>query len=566
MYLNMKKYISGLLVIAAMASVACNPDLLNEPQKGVVDMESFYKTPEDAESAVITAYKAAKKCYDMGSAFDVSWCIAPPLFILENAPSDDIYYGSGNKDDHVFGLEINEFRDSYTSNNIVVGNLYYGLYQMIYACNLVTDHFQYGEDAVINRAVAEASCLRAFAHFKLYCLWGDAPLVDHVLVGSDKPGNTPRAELLDWVISEFGTASKYLPSKSGLNDSELAIRFTKEAALAFKGKAEVFKGDYAAAKESLGAVIASGKYDLVPGAQMHDLFHMAGDGNMEKIFEFNYVNNPGNDPGFSDALDHFQVNQSCFWRDLYLPSNTIQAVGWGGINPTKEFGDALIANDGINSFRRKAWILTYDDLILHMPYANDATMNNDAKKMADKSRGINAKTGVFGNAGYWSYKRVPLKSDLIANHSYRTQENSVVMRYAEVLLLYAEACAWSTDDAGKGLAALQKVQQRAGSNHVSTALSKNEVKNEKRFELYLEGSRFFDLVRWGDAATVLANNGKSVPTAYDKINDGGATHELEIKWSSYNKTYGFKAGKNENVPYPFAETSVNPNIVQNIGW
>lgn len=107
--------------------------------------------------------------------------------------------------------------------------------------------------------------------------------MDHVLVGSDKPGNTPRAELLDWVISEFGTASKYLPSKSGLNDSELAIRFTKEAALAFKGKAEVFKGDYAAAKESLGAVITSGKYDLVPGAQMHDLFHMAGDGNMEKI-------------------------------------------------------------------------------------------------------------------------------------------------------------------------------------------------------------------------------------------------------------------------------------------
>ena len=65
----------------------------------------------------------------------------------------------------------------------------------------------------------------------------------------------------------------------------------------------------------------------MPGAQMHDLFHMAGDGNMEKIFEFNYVNNPGNDPNFSDALDHFQVNQSCFWSDLYLPSNTIQAVG-----------------------------------------------------------------------------------------------------------------------------------------------------------------------------------------------------------------------------------------------
>lgn len=559
----MKRYLYGLLAAAALGgTVSCNQDRLNEPQKGVVSMDDFYKTVEDAESAVIAAYRAGEKCFTMGSGFTVAWCIAPPLFVLENAPSDDIYYGSGNRNDHVFGLEINEYRSSFTDNSTVIANIFNGLYQMIYTCNLVTDHYSYGDDARINRAVAEASVLRAWAHFKLYCYWGDAPKVDHVLLGSDKPGNTPRAELLDWIISELGTAAKYLPSKSGLNDGNMAVRVSKEAALAFKGKAEVFKGDMAAAKESLGAVISSNKYALVAGEKMHDIFHMAGDGNEEKVFEYNYINNPGNDPTF-DGVAHFQFNQSCFWRDIFLPSNVLANDGWGGINPSASFSEALIANDG-DSFRRKAWILTYDDLLTALPYANDGDMTHE-DKMKDKLRGIKSKNGVFGNAGYWSYKITPLRSDLIANNTRTTQQNHIVMRYAEVLLLYAEACVGNDAD-GSGLKALQDVQKRAGSAHVSSALTLDEVKNEKRFEMYLEGCRFLDLVRWGDAATVLKDQGKSVPTVFDRINEGSERHELYVKYDSYNDTYGFKSGKNELMPYPFTETSINENIKQNPGW
>lgn len=560
----MKRYLTGLLAIAALCLVSCNQDRLNEDQKGVISMESFYQTADDAESAVIAAYRAGMYCFNMGSGFTVSWCIAPPLFVLENAPSDDIYYASGNKDDHVFGLEINEYRASFTDNSTVIANIFNGLYQMIYACNLVTDHFSYGDDDRINRAVAEASVLRAWAHFKLYTYWGDAPKVDHVLLGSDKPGNTPRAELLDWIISELATAAKYLPSKSGLNDGNMAVRLTKEAALAFEGKAEVFKGDMAAARKSLGAVISSGKYALVEGSRMHDLFHMAGDACEEKIFEYNYINNPGNDPTF-DGIAHFQVNQSCFWRDIYLPNVLIPNDGWGGVNPSASFSEALIANDGMDSYRRKAWILTYDDMIYNMPYDDDADVNTDELKSKDPLRGIKSKNGVFGNAGYWSYKLAPLRSDLIVNNTSTTQQNDIVMRYAEVLLLYAEACVGNDPD-GSGLKALQEVQKRAGSAHVSSVLSLDEVKNEKRYEMYLEGCRFADLVRWGDAPRVLGEQGKSVPTAYDKINEGNATHELYVKYSSYNDVYGFKQGKNELMPYPYTERSINPNIVQNPGW
>src|SRR5574344_455531 len=548
----MHKYLIGILAFAALIFTSCNQDLLNEDQKGVVSTESFYKTADDAESAAVAAYRAGQYCYNMGSGFAVAWCIAPPLLILENAPSDDIYYGSGNKDDHTFGLEINEFRDSFTDNSTVVGNLYQGFYQMIYVCNLLTDHFQYGSDARINRAVAEASVLSAWAHFKLACLWDNPPLVDHVLSGSDKPGNTPHAEILKWVIDKCLEASKYLPSKSNVDDGNLSIRLTKEAALAFAGKAQIFAGDYAGAKETLGKVINSHLYKLVPGDQMQNLFHMAGDGCSEKIFEYNYINNPGNDPTFN-GIFHPQVNASCFWRDIYLPSNVLVNDGWGGINPSASFSEALIANDGVNSYRRKAWIVTYDDLLNTLPYTDET------------HKGIKSKNGVFGNAGYWSYKRVPLRSDLVANSTSNTQQNTVVMRYAEVLLLYAEACAKVGDD-GTGLAALTEVQVRAGSKHISSGCSMDEVKNEKRFEMYLEGCRYYDLVRWGDAAKVLGEQGKSVPTAFDKINEGSSTHELYVVYNQYNKNYGFKVGKNEYMPYPFSEISTNKNIVQNPGW
>ena len=57
--------------------------------------------------------------------------------------------------------------------------------------------------------------------------------------------------------------------------------------------------------------------------------------------------------------------------------------GWGGVNPSASFSEALIANDGMDSYRRKAWILTYDDMIYNMPYDDDADVNTDELKSKD---------------------------------------------------------------------------------------------------------------------------------------------------------------------------------------
>jgi hypothetical protein len=87
----------------------------------------------------------------------------------------------------------------------------------------------------------------------------------------------------------------------------------------------------------------------------------------------------------------------------------------------------------------------------------------------------------------------------------------------------------------------------------------DQIKTESRLELCFEGQRFENLVRWGDAATVLADQGKRNPALQT---DGS------VKWTSYNdpSDCGFKTGKHELLPFPDTEMSVNPNMVQNPGW
>ena len=188
------------------------------------------------------------------------------------------------------------------------------------------------------------------------------------------------------------------------------------------------------------------------------------------------------------------------------------------------------------------------------------------------------------------------------------------MRYAEVLLLYAEACAQAGDD-GSGLAALNKVASRAGAPTYSS-LNMENVKKEKWFELAWEGTRFVDLVRWGDAAKELAYKSKSktpylrddyytnkdaagnLLTPVQKTDEMGLTywtldidratvvgssseksgrpHKAIVLWDDDGygaKGGGFQSGKHELYPFPLDVVTANPwneetqtGIRQNPGW
>ena len=618
----MKKIIILCLAVTATlaAFTSCNQNLLDIPQKGVVSYESFYQTDADAESALVTAYANVIKMFGKLNGN------SPSYNVFFNAPGDELYWGGSNKDDHVAAQEINEFRATFTTNNGHITSMYNTFYEIIYKSNLVIDNFwgENGEKAdspVKKRCVAEARVLRAWAHMQLACYFGTPPLVDHVLDGNAKPTNSDKETLWKFIIDDFKAAAEALPARNGKTDKNGAVKVTQGAAYAFLGKAQVIHGDYADAKVSLKKVIDSGNYDLVPGEKMADLFHMAGDGCEEKVLEVNAVDA---DVFGKNGRWDYQANQSLFLRQIKnFPDFTLQSVGWGNnMAPSEKFVTTLLKNEK-GSYRQKAWVVSYEDLLTEYAYSKLDPGKDKEAKLLDEKRGLDLakRPDLYANCGWFFIKFLPRKADLNNNSSTCTGENKILMRYAEVLLLYAEACAQAGDD-GSGLAALNKVAARAGAPTYAS-LSMDNVKKEKWLELAWEGSRFVDLVRWGDAEKELAykSNSKtpylrddfymnwepkadgkadtSKPLTPHQVTDeagltywtldierskvvgsdtekSGRPHKAIVLWEDDGygaKGGGFKKGKNEYYPFPFDVVNANPwneaegyGIKQNPGW
>ena len=601
----MKKMIILTSAFALLSLTACKQELLEIPQKGVIAYESFYQTDEDAQSALVAAYASFIKLINDQGSNNPAWNV------VVNAMGDELYWGGGKKNGSSSGAQdMNEFRNTYDSTVPHIRVVYKDLYSLIYKCNLVLDNF-YGEEGelcdsqVKKKCVAEARVMRAWAHFTLATYWGTPPLVEHVLAGDARPTNCDHQVLMDWCIAEFKKAlDEGLDPRNGKNDKAGAYKITSGACQAFLGKAQVFNKDWSGAKESLKKVIDSGNYALAPTEDLWNLFHVVGDGNEEKILDMNYMYNEG-----ISAMSwkyHFQRNQALFPRNLKkYPSVLLQAGdGWGNnVSPTKKFMDAIMAHEP-NSARRKAWFASYEEFITDYPYPLDASevsvpdqdgvkhkvsYKADAdmtkeEKLMDFRRGLNCEKydETYANYGYYFMKLLPWASDLIPNNKTVTEENRIIMRYAEVLLLYAEACAMTNDN--DGLKYLNMVAERAGAPTYSTLTMEN-VKQEKWFELSWEGTRFWDLVRWGDAAKELAfKSHDKTPYLGDEYyvkgsmgkKTTGKPHKARISfiddgWAELGG--GFQAGKHELLPFPFDVVQLNPwdeekgvGLKQNPGW
>ena len=609
-YLNMKKIFIALSVVCAGWMLSGCEDRLNIQQHSVSAIEDFYKTDADAEAALVNVYYTAGRYYSNSMFLETGWNDCHLLNPWEYT-SDDIFSAGENKADGVEGNQINAFW--LDPSQTVVTGAYQAYYMIIESANLVIDHFKDSQSATAKRCVAEARVIRAYAHFLLAAGWGTPPIVDHCLTAADRPGNSEsQAQVFQFVVDDCDAAlaSNALTSKEKTADrvdKNKSIIVTKEYAKAVKAKALMFLGKYAEARDVLKEVINADLYKLVPSNKMSSLYHYSGRGNEESVFELNLVY----DATVGDYYWRAQPNFVCLWGWRFSKINKPNGAGselaqnkdgWGWCNPSKKFVDALIANDGMNSARRKAWIKSYDEILYDMPYQSDkyeidwttGGLKVDAEgnfverttpitleeKQKDPTRGIKAADGVYGNVGYFMWKRLFREEDYAANGE--TQWNLVMMRYAEVLLMYAECCAQTseTSDDADGLAKLQMVQQRAQAAHQSTALTLAEVQNEKFLECWLEGTRFMDLVRWGIADVELANNGKYLPNLVDTklaadaavegkhdSPHGWVVDESDADWcTKAHPGMGFQKGKHELFPFPFKELNVNPNLNQNPGY
>ena len=537
----MKKISIILSVILLGLGLASCEKQLDIPQKSVLDYGAYYADAgdEEADQLIAAVYREYFKEV-MGVEHN----------ILLDILSDDNLVGGGGVSDN-----SKQFRNA---GNFIMSSadkcpsvMYESIYRCIYLCNSIVEKVE-KESAEINRVKAEAKFFRAICMFEAVRLWGTPPFVDHLLSQDEyELGNGDAKEIIDWCLVNLQEAADVLPAVSGAQNHEaFGARVSKHAALAYKGKVALWYGQkykddavLAQAAPALKAVIDSHNYELV--SDMSILFRPAGDYCSEYIFEHNAGENDGH-PG-SDSNDKRPTWLGLRTENMYLPK-AIQGGGWGWDAVSGAFGRFLTEHDGIDGPRFRAWIATYEQ-ILAMEYKEGVTP------------GVKP-SGYYDNEGYFRLKGILYVDDLydVPGFYRYTTTNEPFMRYSEVLLLYAEACQLTGSDTAGGLEALNKVRQRAGLTALGS-LSMQAIKDERRAELWGEQERFFDLVRWGDAATVLADKNKVWYTFYGYK---PGTTEWDIRtepgWSK-----GWDS-KYELMPFPYAQLSANSNLTQNPGW
>jgi len=517
----MKKiYKFAIILSLALMGASCS-DKLDISQHGVLNYETYYNTDEQIESASAALYLTVR-----------GWEYY--AILTKNMLSDDFYAGGAQRGDNIDLEALNEF--TFDAEEDYIQGMFESYYQLIYRSNVILGHVDPEGSDMAKMAIAEARVFRAWAYFELISMWGNPPLVDHELVPEeyDMPNGTTE-ELWGLVIDDLTKAisSGALAEKTGIDDTS-TWRVTKQYAQALLGKAYLWMGEYDKAAAQFDAVVQSGKYGLFQG-DYGDMRRVANKHNRESVFESNRIHDDNNSwQNFS--LFYLMIN----WRmdKMEYPSDTpIMTTGWGFCVPTQNLYDEFVSDEGEDGYRLNQTMKTYEQI--------------------QQQLGISIKSGgSIISDGYFMWKTRVLSEDRGMGNDYVYNADPLWMRYAEVLLCGAEAHLMA-GNTSKATEYINQIRSRAELSSLSS-VTLAQVKTEKRLELCGEGLRFQDLLRWGDAASAMANNGKSYPN----LSANGT-----VTYSSCNNTvYGFKTGKHERLPYPATEIRLNSSIVQNAGY
>ena len=580
----MKKIIfSVALLSAGMTLTSCSEDLLEIEQKATNSTDSFYKTDADAKSAVTAMYATFAEEI---SGNEGIW----NAYIMGlNYASDDVFPAGGDIADHSGFRECGEFR--YDASFGPVSALYNHIYKSIYSANLVINYFggDKADSQVKKEAVAQARVMRAWAHMLAAQVYYQPPIVDHLIV-DDKPTNAESQKaIFDFCIKECEEAMSDIPERNGQSDQEGAWYATKGFAQFVAGKSALFAGDNAKAASLLKPLVESPNYALVPGERFRDLFHVEGDGCEEKIFEINFSANSAASTGagwaYGNKRGRWMVANVLNWRgdDIIgggMNPQICATGGWGGGSINHEFAHKMLANDG-DSYRRKATFLTSDEFFYDAtlcPWTNDVeaggTLSTRAEKEFDPNRGIKKDAGSFSRSDVMEVKMMMHPNDCDPNKvagDNCNNTNLCLARLGEAYLLYAEACLASGNTA-EALKYVNKIQQRAGSKTISSSVDLQTIQDEKQYELWFEGCRWFDIVRWGIAKQCWDKVLDNVPYQYDEYWTSGGTkphklvYEVRHPYKEANITLSFTEGKNEYWPIPQTVIEVNDQMHQVRGW
>ncbi|MEO6132666.1 MAG: RagB/SusD family nutrient uptake outer membrane protein [Saprospiraceae bacterium] len=467
----MKKRIYFLLIPFTIIFSACEKDFLDKaPIVGTTE-GNFYRTSADAVAAVNAAYASLQFQLSPGGHFRWFW---------GDIMSDDaIKGGSGDNDVNAL-LQLETFKGP--ANTDLLEAEWGADYEGIYRANVVLEKVPpiQMDEKLKARILGEAKFIRAWNFYNLVIMFGGVPLANHVLAPSEY--TMPRAsadQVWDLIESDLSSASNDLWKRSEYPQADLG-RITKGAAQALLVKAYLWREKWAEAKTTSEAIINSGEYQLVP--DYADIFPLYGENNEESIFEIQYMNASGGNWGKNNA------NEGSF-TNVFTRARG-QFAGYGFNIPTQDFADEFF-KEGFEDPRLKSTVFRIGD-----------DMGDRGKFTIDATGGV---PYLYYSKKYFSSKT---EDAPFGDPNPNGGSNDRVIRYADVLLMHAEA-SYHTGDENAARTSLNMVRARAQVPEITTtgAALLEAIYRERRLELGLEAHRFFDLVRTHRAAQILGSLG-----------------------------------------------------------
>ncbi|MBN8860816.1 MAG: RagB/SusD family nutrient uptake outer membrane protein [Sphingobacteriales bacterium] len=439
----------------------------------------------------------------------------------------------------------------------------------------------------------EAKFFRAYNYWSLYKLFGEVPIVTKELDIEDEELYAPRAtrkETVDFILKDLDDAAAELPDKSALSGGDIG-RITKGAANALKARVALFEGTWGKSRSDANANtyldIAISAASTVMNSSQYSLFSAKG----AQSYRYFFIDE--GDDGSEAILDRrYQVSIS----SQTFPST----VGEGHLLPTKKLADMYLCADGLP--------ISKSDLFQGYDQTGSEFRDRDPRMtMTFVVPGTGAMQLWYpepvaswpfypqrnANTGYTTYKF--LSEDPASNASPFTLGygyDNHILRYAEVLLIYAEASfeknnAISDEDLNKSINLIrQRVNMPALTNSFvnDNALNmREEIRRERTIELALEGFRYDDLRRWKTAEYEIPTDVKGIkivgtPWASPIVVEGQDRNPYtDESWQNRTDANGFiivesasgrsfDPNKHYLMPLPTKEILINPELKQNPNW
>jgi hypothetical protein len=529
----MKKIIFKLFLIIMFLNIsACKDDLLEISNPNTLTETEFWLNETDAELGVNAIYAMFYK-----PGVWSRW-----IFFRLDLTSDEGYSNSP-------WPELKDWtRFNYVNYNFWEGNVqtWRDTYKAIWRCNQVlanVPEIEFEDNEKKERILAQAKFLRGLHYYYAALLWENVPLVLTPPAPDDLAAQNTLSEVWAQVEKDFSEAADVLPQ---VWDDRNVGRPTKGAAKAYLARTLMQQHKWSEAKLELDyLVVGEGKdhYGLVPN--FRDNFTHLNENNMESVFEIQF-----SDANKTDDGEIPNANMGNNRAQFFAP----RGIGWSDGQPRRWLVDEFMKETTMSGERDPRLEVSFffdymdergpDNSIVYGTSFTErfAQRDQDNKIIRDSEGNANVPNDVW----YRKYARDYYRD----NEDYFSEVNIRLLRFADVLLMYAEVLN-ELDQTAEAYQYVNMVRARAELAPLAEAYPsigndkdafRNRLKMERALELNGESVRWADLKRWGDLET---------PAGVQEV----AQRDPDFEF--------FEVGKNIRLPIPQVEVLNNPNLEQN---